>query len=91
MLNQNGTIQTNQGFTVFVSTLGDERLNSDAAYCKSVVLIVVVSWVNVCTVKVEVVTVGGRVLSRRPVVAVATLIVESTVPVATTLTEPRTA
>ena len=63
-------------------------LDSHTPNSKPVVLIVVVCRVDVGTVEVQVVGVGGRVLRRRPVVAVATLVVEPIVPVATPLRQP---
>ena len=64
------------------------ELNSYTADGKPVVLIVVVRGVDASTIEVQVVRVGSRVLRRRPVVAVAALIVEPIVPVATPLRQP---
>ena len=53
-----------------------------------VVLVVVVRRIDVGAIEVQVVRVGAAVLRRRPVVAVAALIVEPIVPVATPLRQP---
>ena len=52
-----------------------------------VVLVVVVRRIDVGAIEVQVVRVGAAVLGRRPVVAVATLIVEPAIPVATVLSK----